>query len=121
MTKTSYTDKTTGVYSPFEEKSWLWTSCPYLVFLLVNLLYLPVFLAFVLGLIALVLPFGGILVVGFVAYKLLAEPLWISIKYKDGEAKSRLKKLWALDPAPTNPENSGSEVDLQLPDGEIHY
>jgi hypothetical protein len=98
MTKTNWTDKDSGFYTPFEEKSWLWNNCPYLIFLLVNCLYIPIFLALgsiVLVVLALGLSIGG---GGYLVYRFLGKTLWISLKYKDSEAKSRIKKLWSLNP-----------------------
>lgn len=107
MATTSWTDKSYGFYFPFEEKSWLWTNTPYLVFLLVNCLYLPIFLSCGIVVLAILVILAIGLVIGcggYLIYRFLGKPLWFSLKYKDGDAKSRIRKLWALDtPTTDNP------------------
>jgi len=106
MTNTSWTDIKSGFYCPFEEKGWLWTNAPYFVFLLVNCLYFPIFLScgivvlaiLVILAIGLVIGGGG----GYLIYRFPLKSLYISLRYKDGEAKSRIRNLWALD-TPTTP------------------
>jgi hypothetical protein len=125
MATTSWTDKSYGFYFPFEEKSWLWTNTPYLVFLLVNCLYLPIFIScgvVILGALAILavgLAIGGI---GYLIYRFPLRTLWISLAYKDGEAKSRIKKLWWLD-TPTDIQPTTNSVDTTHPmcsDGETN-
>ena len=111
MVESSWTDKSCGFYCPFEEKGWLWKDTPYIIFLLVNILYLPVFLTFLSALLLIALSGLVILVVGYSVYMLLGKPLWISVRYKDGEAKTRLKKMWAL-PMPTTTESVSTDYHM---------
>jgi len=123
MTNTSWTDKNMGLYFPFEEKSWLWTNTPYLVFLLVNCLYLPIFLSCGIVVLAILVILAIGLVIGcggYLIYRFPLRTLWISLAYKDGEAKSRIKKLWWSD---TDIQPTTNSVDTTHPmcsDGETN-